>query len=57
MQINDADDSAERTSCTKGPRDSKPRLGFMSREDLLFLFSVVSFFALLAAAIGIIFGT
>jgi hypothetical protein len=57
MQLNDTDDDAERIACTQERRPLGSRSSLAAREDLLFVFSVVSFIGLVAAAAWILFGT
>jgi hypothetical protein len=55
MQLNDTDDDAERIRGTQEQRILDPRPSLATRDDWLFVLSVVSFFGLLAAASWILF--
>jgi hypothetical protein len=57
MQLNETDDDAERIPGTRERRTSRPRPSLATREDWLFVLSVVSFIGLVAAAVWILFGT
>jgi hypothetical protein len=57
MQLNDTDDDAERIPGTQEQRALDPRPSRATRDDWLFVLSVVSFFGLLAAASWILFWT
>jgi hypothetical protein len=57
MQLHDIDDDAERISGAQERRTLEPRPSLATRDDWLFVLSIVSFISLVAAAAWILFGT